>query len=146
VTGRWLRDQQHYADFGAKGADRPDGVQRDLSRTALHGVPLPSSLLVHVVHRIRTDGCLDDARPSLIRLALTRSSRTAERPMPDLDPSNTDPAYVAGRVFAALEQIQYDVSEGRLNTTYGDRYVAGAITNPQTALVNGRRDTNAWLR
>ena len=146
VTGRWLRDRQRYADFGAKGADRPDGVQRDLLRAALRGVPLPPSLLVHVVHRIRTDGHLDDARASLIRLALTRSPLTAEKPMPDLDPSNTDPAYVAGRVFAALEQIQYDVSEGRLNTTYGDRYFAGAITNPQAALVNGRRDANAWLR
>jgi CRISPR-associated protein Csd1 len=146
VTGRWLRDRQRYADFSAKGADRPEDVQRDLLRAALRGVPLPPLLLVHVVHRIRTDGCLDDARASLIRLALTRSPLTAEKPMPDLDPSNTNPAYVAGRVFAALEQIQYDVSEGRLNATYGDRYFAGAIANPQAALVNGERDANAWLR
>jgi CRISPR-associated protein Csd1 len=65
--------------------------------------------------------------------------------MPDLDPSNTTPAYVAGRVFAVLEQIQYDVSGGRLNSTYGDRHFAGAIANPRAALVNGHRDANAWL-
>jgi CRISPR-associated protein Csd1 len=66
--------------------------------------------------------------------------------MPGLDDTNTDPAYVAGRAFAVLEFIQYDVSEGKLNTTYGDRYFAGAITNPRTALINGRKDANAWLR
>jgi CRISPR-associated protein Csd1 len=66
--------------------------------------------------------------------------------MPELDPTNTDPAYVAGRTFAVLEQIQYDVSDGKLNTTYGDRHFAGAVSNPRVALVNGRRDANAWLR
>jgi CRISPR-associated protein Csd1 len=66
--------------------------------------------------------------------------------MPALDPTNTDPGYVAGRLFAALEQLQYDASGGKLNTTYGDRFFSGAVTNPRAAIVNGRRDANAWLR
>ena len=66
--------------------------------------------------------------------------------MPSLDPSNTDPAHLAGRTFAELEQIQYDASGGKLNTTYGDRYFSGAVANPRAALVHGRRDANAWLR
>ncbi len=147
VTGRWLRDRQRYADFGAKAADRPDGVQRDLIRAAIRGVPLPPSLLAHLVHRICTDGRLDEPRAALIRLALNRPPFAPEKPMPpDLDETNTDPAYVAGRVFAALEQLQYDASEGKLNTTYGDRFFAGAVLNPRAAIVNGRRDANAWLR
>jgi CRISPR-associated protein Csd1 len=146
VTGRWLRKENRYAFLGAKGADRPDGVQRDLLRAAMRGVPLPPSLLAHLVHRVRTDGRLDTARAALIRLALLRSPLITETPMPGLDTANTDPAYVAGRVFAALEALQYDASGGKLNTTYGDRYFAGAITNPRSALVNGRKDANAWLR
>ncbi|MGH3697689.1 MAG: type I-C CRISPR-associated protein Cas8c/Csd1 [Pseudonocardiaceae bacterium] len=146
VTGRWMRDRQHYAEFGMKAADRPDGVQRDLIRAAIRGTPLPPSLLAHLVHRICTDGHLDEPRAALIRLALIRSPLTRETVMPDLDPTNTDPGYVAGRLFAALEQLQYDASEGKLNTTYGDRFFAGAVTNPRTAIVNGRRDANAWLR
>ncbi len=146
VTGRWMRDRQHYAEFGMKAADRPDGVQRDLIRTAIRGTPLPPSLLAHLVHRICTDGHLDEPRAALIRLALIRSPLTRENPMPDLDPTNTDPGYVAGRLFAVLEQLQYDASDSKLNTTYGDRFFAGAVTNPRAAIVNGRRDANAWLR
>lgn len=146
ASGRWLRDRRCYADFDAKGADRPDSVHRDLVRAAIRGTPLPPSLLAHLVHRVCTDGHLDEPRAALIRLALVRSPLIRETPMPDLDPTNTDPGYVAGRLFAALEQLQYDASEGRLNTTYGDRFFAGAVTNPRAAIVNGRRDANAWLR
>jgi CRISPR-associated protein Csd1 len=146
VTGRWLRSEKRYAFIGAKGADRPDGVGRDLLRSALRNTPLPPSLLAHLVHRVRTDGRLDTARAALIRLALLRSPLTTETPMSGLDTANTDPAYVAGRVFAALEAVQYDASAGTLNTTYGDRYFSGAITNPRAALINGRKDARAWLR
>jgi CRISPR-associated protein Csd1 len=146
VSGRWMRDRKQYADFGAKAADRPDGVHRDLVRAALRKTPLPPSLLAHLVHRVRTDGRFDDARAALIRLILVRQPHSAEKPMPKLDQTNTTPAYVAGRMFATLEQIQYDVSDGQLNTTYADRFFAGAIANPRAALLNGRRDAIAWLR
>jgi CRISPR-associated protein Csd1 len=152
VTGRWLRKQQRYADFGDKSADRPADAQRDLIRAAIRGALLPPSLLAHVVHRVCTDGHIDEARAALIRLSLNRftlihSPIAPEKPMPpDLDETNTDPAYVAGRIFATLEQLQYDASEGKLNTTYGDRFFAGAVLNPRAAIVNGRRDANAWLR
>ncbi|WAL63770.1 type I-C CRISPR-associated protein Cas8c/Csd1 [Amycolatopsis cynarae] len=146
VTGRWLRREKRYAPIGAKGADRPDNVQRDLLRAAMRGTPLPPSLLAHLVHRVQTDGRLDTPRASLIRLALMRSPLMKENVMPGLDPNNTDPAYVSGRIFAALEALQYDASGGKLNTTYADRYFAGAITNPRAALVNGRKDAKAWLR
>jgi CRISPR-associated protein Csd1 len=148
VTGRWQRDRNRYADIGAKGADRPPDAQRDLLRAAIRGVPLPPSLLAHLVHRVSTDARIDDPRAALIRLCLTRHPSTpdSEKPMPGLDPASTDPAYVAGRTFAVLEQIQYDSSGGTLNTTYADRYFAGAVTNPRAALVNGRRDANAWLK
>ncbi|MGH3917418.1 MAG: type I-C CRISPR-associated protein Cas8c/Csd1, partial [Pseudonocardiaceae bacterium] len=147
VTGRWLRDRQRYADFDAKGADRPESVHRDLVRAAIRGTPLPPSLLAHLVHRVCTDGRLDEPRAALIRIVLNRSPFAPEKPMPsDLDQTNNDPGYVAGRLFAALEQLQYDASDGKLNTTYGDRFFSGAVTNPRAAIVNGRRDANAWLR
>ena len=146
ATGRWLRERNRYADFGAKGADRPECVHRDLLRVALYGHVLPPSLLIHLIHRICTDGHLDDPRAALLRLALLRSPTMTEKPMPGLDPANTTPAYVAGRAFAALEALQYDASGGSLNTTYADRYFAGAISNPRAALLHGRKSANAWLR
>lgn len=146
VCGRWLRDRSRYADFKAKGADRPAGVHRDLVRASLRHAPLPPSLLAHLVRRVRTDGHLDDARAALVRLVLTRHPHITEKPMPQLDEQNTAPAYVAGRMFAVLEQIQYDVTGGGLNATYGDRHFAGAISNPRAAIVSGRRDATAWLK
>lgn len=146
VTGRWIRNEKRYAAIGAKGADRPDGVQRDLLRAALRGIPLPPSLLTHLLHRVRTDGRLDTPRAALIRLALLRLPYTTETPMPGLDPTNTDPSYVAGRLFAALDAVQHDAFEGKINTTYANRYFAGAVTNPRSALIAGRKLADAWLR
>ena len=59
VAGRWLRKEKRYAFIGAKGADRPDGLQRDLIRSAMRNVPVPPSVLAHLVHRVRTDGRMD---------------------------------------------------------------------------------------
>jgi CRISPR-associated protein Csd1 len=149
ACGRWIRKPGRnggYARFDDKAADRPVGVHHDLVRAALRGTPAPASLLAHLVHRVRTDGHIDDPRAALLRLLLTRHPYVTEPPMPGLDPDNTNPAYVAGRTFAVLEQIQYDASGGDLNATYGDRYFAGALANPRAALVSGRADARSWLR
>ncbi|MGW4116882.1 type I-C CRISPR-associated protein Cas8c/Csd1 [Actinosynnema sp. NPDC004786] len=146
VTGRWLRAEKRYAFVGTKGADRPDGVQRDLLRAALRGTRLPPSLLNHLLRRVRTDGRLDTPRAALVHLALMRSPFAPEKPMPGLDPTNTTPAYVAGRLFAALDAIQHDAFEGKINTTYANRFFAGAVTNPRSALIAGRTLADAWLR
>jgi CRISPR-associated protein Csd1 len=150
-TGRWRKATSQrsgsFTELGAKGADRPATAQRDLLRAAICGAPIPPSLLTHVIRRVRGDGHLDDRRASLIRLGLIRSFHTTENHMPDLDPTNIDPAYIAGRAFAELEHIQDDsAGRERPNTTYGDRYFSGAVINPRAALINGRRDANAWLR
>jgi CRISPR-associated protein Csd1 len=148
ACGRWDRQRGRYADMGSKTADRPADLRRVLHRAAVRGDPLPPALLAHLLHRIATDGHLDDARVAMIRLCLTRHPQTPpERmPMPDLEPATSDPAYVAGRLFAVLEQIQYDASGGKLNTTYADRHFAGALTSPRTAIVAGRKDAAAWLK
>lgn len=145
--GRWDRQGQRYSDFGTRGADRPADVQRALQSAAIKGWPVALPVLRHLLHRVSSDGHLDDARAAVIRLCLTRSPLTLEKPMPDLDTSNADPAYVAGRIFAVLEQIQDAANPNRqLNTTYGDRYFSGAVLNPRAAITSGRRDAKAWLK
>lgn len=172
AAGRWDRRAGRYAEFTAKNSARPHDVQRDLLQAAIRRRPLPRSLLAHLVQRIRTDGRVDGPRAALLRLARVRDPhRQGEPPMPDLDPTNTTPVYLAGRAFAVLEAIQHAAhhSESRgnapskakqsdtpdtgdsketagLNTTYADRFFAGAVLNPRMALVNGCRDAQAWLR
>ncbi|MCX2949001.1 type I-C CRISPR-associated protein Cas8c/Csd1 [Lentzea sp. NEAU-D7] len=146
VTGRWKRTERRYAFLGVKGSAHPHEAQHDLLNAALRKTSLPPSLLTHLLNRVRTDGRLDTPRAALLRLMLLRSHLTTEKPMPGLDESNTDPAYVAGRVFAALDALQYDAFDGKLNTTYANRYLAGAITNPRAALLAGSKLADAWLR
>lgn len=156
VSGRWIsgtgRSKGAYAKFGASGADRPDGVHRALLRSALLGKPLPPKLLAHVVRRVRTDGRLDTERAALIRLALRRRPGLPDREvyLPTLNPDNHQPAYLAGRIFAVLEDIQLSAARAEgdeaPNVTFADRYFARAVTSPAVALVAGRRDAQAWLK
>lgn len=46
-----------------------------------------------------------------------------------LDPSNANPAYRLGRLFATLEKIQEDASPG-INATIRDRYYGAASSTP----------------
>lgn len=50
-----------------------------------------------------------------------------------LDPSNNNPAYRLGRLFATLEKIQEDASPG-LNATIRDRYYGAASSTPAAVL------------
>ena len=152
VSGRWLADRKAYAKPGAPGEDRPDGVYQALLRSALLGRPLPPKLLAHLIHRIRADGRLDTERAALIRLALVRRPGISnpEAYMPTLSRDHHEPAYLAGRVFAALEDIQLSAARAggdqAPNVTFADRYFARAVTSPAVALVAGRRDARAWLK
>jgi CRISPR-associated protein Csd1 len=147
ATGRWDRQLGRYAQLDAGNAQRPPDSFRQLLRAALLQAPLPSSLLAHLVKRVRSDRRMDNPRAALLRLLLTRSPNPKMEVTPVLDPANRDPAYLAGRVFATLESIQYNASpNNQPNTTFADRYFAGAIANPRVALVQGRQLAAAWLK
>jgi CRISPR-associated protein Csd1 len=125
-----------YASFGAKGAQRPVWIQRELLHSALNGTRLSSAMLAHLLLRVRTDGGFDLTRQALIRLCLTRCHPNQARRLPmALDPNDDTPAYLAGRMFAVLESLQYAATRaggGQLNTTLGDRYFSRAVTSPTT--------------
>jgi len=152
ASGRWLGDRKIYAAFGASGADRPDGLYQGLLRAALLNKPLSPKLLAHVVHRIRTDGRLDTERATLLRLALVRRPGISrpEAYMPLLNPDHHQPSYLAGRLFAVLEDVQLSASraggDDAPNVTFTDRYFSRAVTSPAVALVAGRKDARAWLK
>ncbi|MGI8313367.1 type I-C CRISPR-associated protein Cas8c/Csd1 [Saccharopolyspora hattusasensis] len=153
ATGRWEPGRNRYSDLGSTSARRPEHIARDLIRTSVRKAPLPPSVLQHVLHRISNDGRIDGPRAALLRLALRRHP-TKEIPMPaGLDETSEDPAYVAGRVFAQYEKIQYAANNDRtndgdnhtINATFTDRHFSGAISNPHPALMAGSKLLNAWL-
>ena len=168
-AGRWIPDRDgpggRYADFGARNPGRPPDTGRQLPRAALLEAPMPSSALAHLVTRIRADRHVDAPRAALLRLIMTRTPTPhTEVPMAGLDPDNHDPAYLAGRIFAMLEQIQQRSTESgqakknagqpatqantprQVNTSFTDRYFGGAIANPRIALIQGQQLAQAWLK
>jgi len=157
ATGRWQPGRGgaagSWVQLGAKGEDRPADIFAGLLRTALLRRPLPPKLLTHVLNRIRADGRVDPARAALIRLAMRRrpglSPDETERLTPTVNLESKDPAYLSGRAFAVLDDLQqavYRAAKQPLNTSFAERYMGRAITNPRAVLVNGQRSATAWLR
>ncbi|MET7769288.1 type I-C CRISPR-associated protein Cas8c/Csd1 [Nocardia sp. NPDC005366] len=164
ALGRWDPAFNRYRPFGAKNADRPDNVSHQLFQVAVLARPVPVSLRAHLIHRIRNDGRIDDRRVALARLALNRCRTTQETTIPmTLDETCTDPAYVAGRLFAALADTQRaahrpprknadpdadtEASPARqeVNSTFSDRFLRRAIDTPRPVLMQGRKESIAWI-
>ncbi|HET8681656.1 MAG TPA: type I-C CRISPR-associated protein Cas8c/Csd1 [Micromonosporaceae bacterium] len=153
ATGRWEPGRGggkgSWTKLGGSGEDRPKGALHALWRSAVLAKPLPPGLLAHIIHRIRADGRIDQARAALVRLALRREPHRREALMPTLDLANPDAAYHCGRAFAILEDLQLAVARAAkqpLNTTFADRYLGRAILNPRSALIAGQRTAPAWLK
>lgn len=157
AAGRWQTGRNGapgtWMKFGASGEDRPQGMFHGLLGAALLQRPLPPKLLNHVINRIRADGRLDPARAGLIRLALRRhpylTDIDRERLTPTLNEENPKPAFVSGRIFAVMDDLQrtvFRVADQKLNTTFAERYFGRAVDNPQVVLVSGRRNVTAWLK
>lgn len=64
-----------------------------------------------------------------------------------LDPSNNNPAYRLGRLFATLERIQEDAAggPGKLNATIRDRYYGAASSTPAAVFPTLLRLSKAHL-
>lgn len=120
------------------------GLATRVFRAAIEGAPLPRSLLAAAVRRMRVppqdkeDGrFVLRARVGIIKAVLRRQPNPMEVSVA-LDESNTERAYLLGRLFAALEKLQA-VASGRgadLNATIRDRYYGAASSTP--AAVFGR--------
>lgn len=106
-------------------------------RAALRREQLPLHIAEACIRRLPLDG-FDDffapARIGLIRCTLNRRNSGERILMPGLDPDNTQPAYLCGRLFATLEATQY-AGVGDVGANIVDRFYGKASTAP--ALVFG---------
>lgn len=100
----------------------------------LSGRPYPRSLLVNTIMRIRSDGQVG-ARAAICKGVLARERRLFQQlnkeeiPM-SLDPSSSQPGYLLGRLFAALEKIQSGALGYNVNATIRDRFYGAASATP----------------
>ncbi|MGB5147991.1 MAG: type I-C CRISPR-associated protein Cas8c/Csd1 [Porticoccaceae bacterium] len=139
------RDPEHLSLFRlltalavqGKADNVPPNLGGEIMRAILEGLPYPASLLNLAVQRCRAEQEPTYARAAAIKAVLNRlirrANQTASHPEKEfqimLDPTNTNPAYRLGRLFATLEKIQEEANPG-LNATIRDRYYGAASSTP----------------
>lgn len=98
-----------------------------LMRSILQNTPYPKGLYSAVIRRIRADRTINYFRAAIIKGTLTRNHKQKITIM--LDPTNPDPAYLLGRLFATLEKTQADAL-GDVNAGIRERYYSSASATP----------------
>lgn len=148
-TGRYDEKAKVYLSPGAPGGRHPHQIVDTLRDAALRAMPVPPSVLAHLIQRIAADQRVDDPRAALLRLILVRSPTLQEAVMPGLDPNSTHAPYVLGRLFAVYEALQLQAAKtgggAAPNSTFADKNFAGAISSPRLVLSAGARQSSAWL-
>lgn len=111
----------------------------ELTRSILTSTRYPRSALAALIMRFRADGVISPLRVALCKAVLSREARLdreqgkrtdKEEPPVSLDIHNTDPGYLLGRLFSALENVQRAALGAQVNATIRDRYYGAASATP----------------
>ena len=115
--------------------DAPPHLAGEFMRAILTGERYPRAVLAQLLARFRADGDISGLRVAMVKAILQRDFRKSNKnnkekiPM-GLDEKNTNPAYLLGRLFAVLENIQREALK-EINATIKDKYYASAATMPR---------------
>lgn len=110
-----------------KSKDIPPLLSGALMQAVLNAGPYPFALYSAVHRRIRADREVTYLRASIIKAVLTRNFQLSI-PM-SLDTNRTEPAYLLGRLFAALEKTQKEALPG-IKATIRERFYSSASATP----------------
>jgi len=114
----------------------PDALASAVVHAALRGTPYPIALLQNALLRARaeasnhewSDLARADARAALIKAVLIRTRHLEVTPA--MDPTNSNPGYLLGRLMAVIERMQQAALGSQINATVVDRYFSGASATP----------------
>ncbi|MFD2170967.1 type I-C CRISPR-associated protein Cas8c/Csd1 [Tumebacillus lipolyticus] len=95
---------------------------------AMHGKPLPSSLLLQAVQRCKAEQRVTAPRAVVMQLCLLQDATSEEEKLMKHEQQKRDPAFLCGQLFAHLDHVQ-QVAIGP-NATLVDRYYGTASTAP----------------
>jgi len=98
-----------------------------LARSIIEGTPYPEGLFTAIIRRIHADRTINYLRAATLKSVLVRNHQQSIPIM--LDTTNTDSAYLLGRLFSALEKTQEDAL-GNVNAGIRDRFYSSASATP----------------
>lgn len=112
---------------------------QSIVESVLNGTPYPMTLQQACINRITKERAVTELRAAILKGCINRKARIykhlKELDMA-LDKQNDNIAYLAGRLFAVLEQIQQASLGKGVNATIRDRFYTSASTRPN--MVMGR--------
>ncbi len=117
-------------DTKPPGGEIPSLLPATLLEAVVSGKRYPDALFRTVMRRVSADRVVNYFRACSIKGVLVRNYGK-EIPV-SLDTARTEPAYLVGRLFAALEKTQADALGGQVNATVRDRFYASASATPQS--------------
>lgn len=123
----------------SKSSTFATNLVQSIVESILSGNPYPMTLQQACVNRIAQERTVSELRAAILKGCINRKARIykhlKELDMA-LDKQNDNIAYLAGRLFAVLEQIQQASLGKGVNATIRDRFYASASTRPN--MVMGR--------
>lgn len=102
-----------------------------LLRSIVAGTPYPQGLVNALVTRVKAEQKVNYARAAFLKAALAQKGIIKEELFVALNPTCTDTAYVLGRLFSVLEDLQQESAKpAQLNRTIKDSYFTSACATP----------------
>lgn len=98
-----------------------------LMQSIVQGTPYPMTLYQGVLNRLRANDPVNYYKASILKAVLIRNFNLSI-PM-SLNTERTEPAYLLGRLFAALEKTQEDAL-GKVNAGIRERFYSSASATP----------------
>ncbi len=129
--------------------DLPPALASQVVHSALTGAPYPLAILHRALERARAEiGSVEwadlerrDARAALIKAVLNRRRRihpaiaTYPEVTEAMDPNNTQPGYLLGRLMALLERTQQLALGGEVGASVVDRFFSAASATPRVVFI-----------
>lgn len=106
-------------------------------RSILADAPYPASLYNHILLRVKADQDNEEKhiykisveKAAIIKAYILKNFPKGEEATVALNEESTNTAYVLGRLFSVLEQIQ-EAANPNINSTIKDRYFNSAVATP----------------
>ena len=148
--------------LGKKESDisYPPHIVQSLLESIVKGLPYPITIQNACLERIRHERSKKDAKGRRLspvtemRVALLKASFNRKHRNNDnikkltmaLDPTNDTPAYLAGRLFFILEDVQKQAISYDINSSIADRYFSRAAGDPNVVFGELLGKANYHLR